>query len=123
EVAAAPQGREPGPQSRELLTKHAAAPSLQPIDDFSNAHCRISLNKDVDVIGHDLQGVDRHAVILRHFRQYLLQPLIERRGQDGTAKLGAPHDVVLQRKHRSSVLGVAWNTHARKHMPDAYITQ
>ena len=67
---------------------------------------QVGFNKQVNVIRHDLDGMTRHAVFGGDRGEQRLEPRINRMRQDRARVFRAPHDVMLQRKHRSGVLCV-----------------
>ena len=72
--------------------------ALKAGDDLGNAQGRVRLDGQVDVIGHHFERVDRHIVLAGNVLEQRLEPGIDRTDQDRAPVLGAPDDVVLERK-------------------------
>jgi len=106
-VGAGPETWKPGTKERELLPEHVGRDSLEPIDDFRDAPPRIALDEQVDMVGHDLKGVDVHVHLLRLGAEESPEPATDHAAEDRLAVLGAPYDVVLEGEEGPGVLSVA----------------
>jgi hypothetical protein len=91
---------------RKFLSKLAAGAALESVDNLGDAQGWVSLDEQVDVIGHHLERVDRHIVISSDVFHKRLEPGVERTDQNRAPILGAPHQVILERKDRPDVLSV-----------------
>jgi hypothetical protein len=69
------------------------------------------------VIRNHLDGVQRHPVLFGDLGQQFLKPHVNRRRHNRTAVFRAPHKVMLERKHRSSVLCLPRISHAEGYKP------
>ena len=43
-----------------ILPQDSGRVPLEPIDDLGHASCRVALDKEMDVIGHHFEGLNRH---------------------------------------------------------------
>src|SRR5208283_829849 len=77
EVTATPKSRQPGSQRGELLSKHPRCESLQTIHDLGYAECWVAFYKDMHVVRHDLEGVNRHVKLGRLLIKQSTQPLFD----------------------------------------------
>jgi hypothetical protein len=73
---------------------------------FGNRARRIGLQKQVDVIGHDFQCMNRGFQLSSYLSQELSQSLLYRSNEHRSSILGTPHQMKLQGEDRSSVLDV-----------------
>lgn len=107
-VRSAPEGRQSRPQRGELFAKHAGGVSLEPVQDLGHASCGIGFHEEVDVVGHDLHRLNRHAQLGGFLRKQISETVRHGIDQDGTPELGAPHDVVLQGVDGARVLPITF---------------
>ena len=123
EIGPAPQRRKARTQVREFLAQEPGCRPLEAIDDLGNGTRRIALDKDVNVIWHHLDLVQKKAVLGRDLAEQLLEPIINGRRQNGAPVLRAPDDVILEAEDRSSVFCVPISHHAQQYTCVAHITQ
>jgi hypothetical protein len=90
----------------KLLAQQAGREALQAVDDLGAPAGRVGRDEQLNVVGHDLQGVNRH----RQFRRLAGEQAAQTEGdfidQHRPAILGAPNDVVLQREERTGIFGI-----------------
>ena len=106
-VGSAPERGYSCPQGFEFLSQVMRSPTLEAIDEFSDSPCRITLNEDVNMIGHDLQGVNCCLHLCSDLHQELSKSFFDSTDQDRPTILGAPYQVILEREDRTSVFGVS----------------
>jgi hypothetical protein len=111
-VRTAPQTGQIRLEPRKLFSKVVAGKSLELCCQSCWRHRRVTLNKQVNVVGHDFQSVNLGLNFFRFLVQQLSQSLLKPVYKDALAILRAPHEVVLQRVPRTSVDSVAIIDHA-----------
>lgn len=103
----APKRRKPGTQVRELLPKEARRCALEAVDDLRHGPGRISLDKHVNVIRHDLDFVNQKTMLSSHLVKKNFQARINGRNENGTPVLRAPHDMIFEAENSPGMTGVS----------------
>jgi hypothetical protein len=67
---------------RELLPKVVARAAFEAGDDLGNAQCRVRLDEQVNVVGHNLEGVNDRVMLASNFLEQRLEPGIDRTNHD-----------------------------------------
>jgi hypothetical protein len=122
-VRTAPQTGQIRLEPGKLFSKVVARKSLELCCQSCWRHRRVTLNEHVNVVGHDFQSVNLCLDFFRSLEQQLSQSLLKRVYKDALAILRTPHEVVLQRVHRTSVDPVAIINHALNSTPEFYSYQ
>jgi hypothetical protein len=107
EVTPAPKRRQSGSQRGELLPQYPRCKSFQPVHDLGNAERWIAFHEEVNVVGHDLEGVNRHAQLSGLLIKQDPQAMLDIASQNGPSILRAPHDVILEREDGPLVFSVS----------------
>ena len=105
-VRPAPKRRESCRQLLELFPQYAAGPAFESKSNPCRCPCRVTLNKQVNVIRHYLKGVDRKLVVLGNTVKDLLQPCCNFVGQHFTPVFWTPDKVIFQAENRSGIFSV-----------------
>jgi hypothetical protein len=80
--------------------------SLKPCGNFSHAAPGVGFDKQMNVVGHDFQPMNRYANLLRFEPQQRLKPSFDRPGENRAAIFWAPEKMIFQTKNSSRVFGV-----------------
>ncbi len=118
EVASAPQRGQTRAQRRERGSQVVRRTPLKPVDQLCHASSWVGFNEQVNVIGHDLQGVDRRLQFGGDCQQHFTESLLNGTDENGAAVLGAPHQVKFQREDGTGVLSVSLVHKSIIHTPD-----
>jgi hypothetical protein len=105
-VRAAPESGETGTQVRELLSQDTRGKPLELGGDMRRCSRRVRLHKQVNVVWHDFQGVNRSPYLSSFGFQKLFQPSSDRAYQQSLTVLGAPHQVIFQGEDRPGVAAI-----------------
>lgn len=123
-VAAAPKRRKARTQPGKFLTQNAARSALDPVHDFGDAQGRVGFNKQMHVVRHHFQRVNRHLVLDGDFRNQFLEPGINRSDQNFPPILRAPNEVVFQAENRPCIGSVSWLcAHVKRYTAVVHLTQ
>ena len=88
---------------RELGTHNARRVGLDLRDKLGRGPTRVSLQEQVDVIGHNLEGVNRHVAQLSGFVDQFLEADLDSTDQDLPTILRTPDDVILEAENGPGV--------------------
>jgi hypothetical protein len=106
-IATAPQRRQPRTQRRKLGSKIMRSASLEAVDQFRDGTGRIGFKKQVDVIGHNFEGVNRRPNLQGYLVQQSTKSLFNFADKDGTTVFWAPNQMKFQGVNGPGVLGVS----------------
>jgi len=90
-IGPAPESREPAPNFLKFLPKDSASIAFQGISYTSHGISRVGLNKQVDMVWHDFQGMDYKAKLRGSLEQELTEPACNIPYKDLKPILGAPN--------------------------------
>jgi len=107
EVTPAPKCRQTGTQTCKLVSKDMRGISLEPLGYFRRAPARVSLYEQVNMLGHNLQSVNRHLNLDSLFSKEGFQPAGDLSFKHRTSILRTPHEVVLEAENSSGVFSVS----------------
>lgn len=105
-ITSGPKGRKSRTKLGKFRTKFIAGVPFQAIRHLRDRVSRISLDKQMYVIRHDLQRVNRQSKFGRLLVQKLFQSRLNAADQNVAAVFRAPNQVKLQRENCISVFGV-----------------
>ena len=90
----------------ELLTQNVGGESLKPCGHFSPAAPGVGGDKQMNVVGHYFQRMNRYSNLLRFEPQQRLKPSFDWPGENRAAIFWAPEEMIFQTKNSSTVFGV-----------------
>ena len=111
-VRPAPKRWHAGAKVAEILTQGTGRKPLELVGNMRWGQRRISLNKEVNVVGHDFKRPNLRVQLVGLFTQERSESVGNCTDQHWQAVFGTPHQVVLERKDCPLVLSVALIDHA-----------
>jgi hypothetical protein len=99
-VTAAPESGHPSSQPRKLFSQFVGRESFELCRKMRGSQSWVRLNKHVNVVGHNFQGVKFGVHFLSLLIQQLSQTFFNRSDKHLQAILGAPHQVIFERVDR-----------------------
>ena len=105
-VTSTPQTRKPGTEFWELLAKQPRCVSFELIGKPLGCFGWIALDKQVNVVGHDFQCLNRYIQLLRLLIQQGTQFTCNLTHQHLAPKLRTPDEVIFQRENTSCIASI-----------------
>ena len=120
-VASAPKGWKTAAKRREFGSHRLTRISLESINDFCNTHSGIMFKKQVNVVRHYLESLNRKPKFFRFLTEKFFKPLGNCTHKHLSPVLGAPNDVKFQAENSPGVFGVS--LHSGEYTLAGYLTQ
>lgn len=120
-ITSGPQRRESCRQVVKLPPQNSRCIAFEAVDDLGDTTSRIRLDKQVNVVGHDFQGVNRHVQLGGFFHQEFSQSFGYIVGQNRPPIFRTPDNVIFQGKNRTGVIYVL--AHVQYYTPTVYLSQ
>jgi len=108
-VTPAPQCWKPRTQRSKFSSQLTGCSSFETIYDFSNTQPRISLDKQMNVIRHNLKGMNHHLELFGNFSEQLDKPCFNISNQYASSIFWTPDEVVFERVDCSCVFAVPFH--------------
>src|SRR5262249_8392153 len=102
-VAATPQGRQLRAQMPKLLPQDSGRVALKLGSQLRRSHPRITLDKQMHVVRHHFQRMQRRLEFLSFYSQQGFEALCHRADQHRLAILGAKNEAIFERKYCVSI--------------------
>jgi hypothetical protein len=102
-VAPGPERGEPAAQESKFLSQDTAGVTFEPIRDLRDRKRRVTLKKQVNMIGHDFHRVNCQGKLIRLFQQQRSQTIGDSICKHRPAVLRTPNQVKLERENRAGI--------------------
>jgi len=105
-ITSRPQRGKPTAKPRKFLAQHSTGLTFKTIGSLGNRKGRVTFNKEVHVIRHDFQGVNRQREVVCGILEKHFQTISDRTFKDGPTVFRTPNKVKFERENRRSILCV-----------------